>query len=134
MTDRDFAFVTWLDALLTERKQLSALLQYLDKSRLYANASAEASAESQICALVLNGLDLDKRSTPAAAFLVQGIIELPDRFAASYCADSLENAWRYPVPTGAGVSYAPTLRQRLIRLLAPLDRVIAEKRGVDGAL
>jgi hypothetical protein len=127
MTQNDAtAFPAWLDELLSERKRIRSLLHDLERARVYADTRAISAAEDRIRALTLEPLDLKPGEAPS--FLEAAVVELPYVFALQRCAESPRSAFDYPV--GGTVITNPSLQNRLIDLLAPLDYVIERERAV----
>lgn len=121
------AFVGWLDALLAERQTMKSLIARLYHARMLADRAAATATEVRICALVLDSLNLYKRSSPAPGFLAAAVCELPDIFSRPRCTENPVHAFDYPV--GGLVITNHALQDRLIALLAPLDYVLAQRRS-----
>jgi hypothetical protein len=119
-------FVIWLTDLLSERRQLCALLQERRRAKLIADLKAATAAEDAIRELVLGGLHLSKADSPNPALFVDAIAAMLFRSPLAESSDF----WSSLTP-GITLHYVPALKARMLDLCGDLDSVIARKRYQD---
>lgn len=127
------SFMDWLKQIVSERRQLQALLkERFHALSLLADVKAAAKVDDRIRELVYRPLALTARERPNPHQLIDAIKVLPATFSSWRCDQDLRHGFDSPV--GGVIVTNRSLQERLTALCGPFDRVVSGKLGAHGDL